>query len=129
MAMAGLPGKSGPPANQNAFKHGLAGVTQPRANGALTPDEQSIREDILAGLIADKEQLTHHSIGNRKTGRVLAKQTKKMELNQERGGSNWLNSKEGKYGQGQNRTADTRIFSPLLYRLSYLAGRLERNGI
>ena len=24
-------------------------------------------------------------------------------------------------GQGQNRTADTRIFSPLLYRLSYLA--------
>ena len=29
-------------------------------------------------------------------------------------------------GQGQNRTADTRIFSPLLYRLSYLAisGRL-----
>ena len=26
-------------------------------------------------------------------------------------------------GQGQNRTADTRIFSPLLYRLSYLANR------
>ena len=25
-------------------------------------------------------------------------------------------------GQGQNRTADTGIFSPLLYRLSYLAG-------
>ena len=24
-------------------------------------------------------------------------------------------------GQGQNRTVDTRIFSPLLYRLSYLA--------
>lgn len=24
-------------------------------------------------------------------------------------------------GQRQNRTADTRIFSPLLYRLSYLA--------
>ena len=28
-------------------------------------------------------------------------------------------------GQGQNRTADTGIFSPLLYRLSYLA-RIER---
>ena len=26
-------------------------------------------------------------------------------------------------GQGQNRTADTGIFSPLLYRLSYLASR------
>ena len=25
------------------------------------------------------------------------------------------------YGQGRNRTADTRIFSPLLYQLSYLA--------
>ena len=25
-------------------------------------------------------------------------------------------------GQGRNRTIDTRIFSPLLYRLSYLAG-------
>src|SRR5262249_52192278 len=30
-----------------------------------------------------------------------------------------------KCGQGQNRTADTRIFSPLLYRLSYLASSLE----
>jgi hypothetical protein len=29
------------------------------------------------------------------------------------------------YGQGQNRTADTRIFSPLLYRLSYLATALK----
>ena len=26
-------------------------------------------------------------------------------------------------GQGRNRTTDTRIFSPLLYQLSYLAGR------
>jgi hypothetical protein len=26
-----------------------------------------------------------------------------------------------KGGQGRNRTADTRIFSPLLYQLSYLA--------
>jgi hypothetical protein len=28
-------------------------------------------------------------------------------------------------GQGRNRTADTRIFSPLLYRLSYLAIRVK----
>ena len=26
-------------------------------------------------------------------------------------------------GQGQNRTVDTRIFSPLLYQLSYLAAK------
>ena len=29
-------------------------------------------------------------------------------------------------GQGQNRTADTRIFNPLLYRLSYLAAGRAR---
>jgi len=27
--------------------------------------------------------------------------------------------------QGRNRTADTRIFSPLLYRLSYLGNRMD----
>ena len=34
-------------------------------------------------------------------------------------------------GQGQNRTADTRIFSPLLYQLSYLAEptNLRSDGI
>ena len=52
--MAGIKGKSGPPGNQNAFRHGLAAVTQRRANSALTPEEQMIREDILAGLISDK---------------------------------------------------------------------------
>ena len=31
----------------------------------------------------------------------------------------WVSGKGG--GQGQNRTADTEIFSPLLYQLSYLA--------
>jgi hypothetical protein len=29
-----------------------------------------------------------------------------------------------RHGQGGNRTPDTRIFSPLLYQLSYLAERL-----
>jgi hypothetical protein len=32
-------------------------------------------------------------------------------------------------GQGQNRTADTRIFSPLLYQLSYLAKPLSHNHL
>ena len=34
-------------------------------------------------------------------------------------------------GQGRNRTADTRIFSPLLYQLSYLActSRLDRTPL
>ena len=52
--MAGLAGKPGPPGNQNAFRHGLAGISQRRNNGALNPTEHSIREEILAGLLADK---------------------------------------------------------------------------
>ena len=36
-----------------------------------------------------------------------------MEFSRERRACNWLNSKERGCGQGQNRTADTRIFSPL----------------
>jgi hypothetical protein len=52
--MAGLAGKSGPPGNQNAFRHGLAGISQRRANDALNSTEHSIREEILAGLLADK---------------------------------------------------------------------------
>ena len=51
--MAGILGKSGPPSNQNAFPHGLVRVQNRRANGVLTPDEQTIRQEILAGLISD----------------------------------------------------------------------------
>ena len=47
--MAGLAGKSGPPGNQNAFRHGLAGISQRRFNGALNSTEHSVREEILAG--------------------------------------------------------------------------------
>src|SRR5215813_10788839 len=36
-----------------------------------------------------------------------------MELNLDHTACNRLNSKERECGQGQNRTADTRIFSPL----------------
>ena len=32
-------------------------------------------------------------------------------------------------GQGRNRTTDTRIFSPLLYQLSYLATFLLHNHL
>ena len=48
----------------------------------------------------------------------------KMELNRKRRAYNWLNSKRRECGQGQNRTADTRIFSPLLVaRLCVTIGR------
>ena len=50
-----------------------------------------------------------------------------MVFNREPGGKNnpagGETCRRGSYGggAGQNRTADTRIFSPLLYRLSYSA--------
>ena len=52
--MAGIRGRSGPPGNQNAFRHGLAGIALRRADGALNPPEHSVREEILSGLLADK---------------------------------------------------------------------------
>jgi hypothetical protein len=52
--MAGLKGKSGPPGNMNAFKHGLAAIQKRREEGVLTEHEEAVRQQILSGLIADK---------------------------------------------------------------------------
>src|SRR5215472_4103189 len=52
--MAGVRGRFGPPGNQNAFRHGLAGIAQRRADGVLNPAEQSLRKEILSGLLSDK---------------------------------------------------------------------------
>ena len=52
--MAGLKGKSGPPGNMNAFKNGLAAIQKRREDGIPTEHEESVRQQILDGLIADK---------------------------------------------------------------------------
>jgi hypothetical protein len=52
--MAGLKGKSGPRGNMNAFKHGLAAIQRRREESVITEHEESIRQQILDGLIADK---------------------------------------------------------------------------
>ena len=45
--MAGLKGKSGPPGNMNAFKHGLAAVQKRREESITTEHEESARQQIL----------------------------------------------------------------------------------
>jgi hypothetical protein len=70
--MAGIRGRSGPPGNQNAFRHGLAGVAQRRADGVLNPPEQSVREEILSGLLADKGEATQISTATRVLAEIIA---------------------------------------------------------
>jgi hypothetical protein len=56
--MAGLKGKSGPPGNMNAFKHGLAAIQKRREESVITEHEEGVRQQILDGLIADKGRET-----------------------------------------------------------------------
>jgi len=49
--MSGLKGKSGPAGNMNAFKHGLAAIQKRREEGVPTEHGETIRQQILDGLI------------------------------------------------------------------------------
>jgi hypothetical protein len=47
--MAGLKGKSGPPGNMNAFKHGLASIQKRREEDVPIQHEENVRQQILDG--------------------------------------------------------------------------------
>jgi hypothetical protein len=76
--MAGIPGKggikgrSGPPGNQNAFRHGLAAIEKRQEAGLLAPLDESIRQQIMDGLISDKGGDDQISTATRILAEVIA---------------------------------------------------------
>ena len=80
----------------------------------LRPDDAAILDDRhgQAGDAADAQQAWNFALEGRRIGPVRRNFARTA-------GRQRYQGKNG--GQGRNRTNDTRIFSPLLYQLSYLA--------
>ena len=84
--------------------------------------------DTLRDKLTLRDAIASQFIGNNLPGlktRQLSLNSTSLDTGRFDSGKNLARDK---YGQGQNRTADTGIFSPLLYLLSYLAKSSGRQG-
>jgi hypothetical protein len=58
--LAGLKGKSEPPGNMNAFKHGLAAIQKRREEEVPTEHEENVRQQILDGLMPTRVGMSRY---------------------------------------------------------------------
>jgi hypothetical protein len=72
LGKGGVKGRSGPPGNQNAFRHGLAAIEKRQDAGLLASPDESIRQQILDGLISDKGGDVQISTATRILAEVIA---------------------------------------------------------
>src|SRR5262249_2148884 len=72
LGKGGVKGRSGPPGNQNAFRHGLAAIEKRQDAGLLPPYDERVRQQILDGLISDKGGEGQISTATRILAEVIA---------------------------------------------------------